>query len=143
MISYGICLPLSDLLHSSWLSLGPGHFLKGLCWVGQPSSLSKFSASSCVMQLAIWLFKINAMKMDALAIKSLTVSYITIKWLMLGTYIMLPITWFNSEAKISTLENLYQHSSFIEKNWWNYIRHNHHLLNGQYMKVQNHAYVRD
>lgn len=30
--------------------------------------------------------------MDALAIKSLTVSYITIKWLMLGTYTMLPTT---------------------------------------------------
>ena len=30
--------------------------------------------------------------MDALAIKSLIVSYITIKWLMPGTYTTLPIT---------------------------------------------------
>ena len=74
---------------------------------------------------------------------------------MLGIYTTLPIIQFNFKRKISTLENLYQHPSFTEKTdetdsefvyciiKYVNIRHNHYLLNSQYMKVQNHAYMRD
>ena len=47
--------------------------------MGQPGSLPRCSVSSCVRQLAICLFKVNAIKMDALAIKSLIISYTAIK----------------------------------------------------------------
>lgn len=74
---------------------------------------------------------------------------------MLGIYTTLPIIQFNFRRKLSILESLYQHPSFTEKidetdsdfvyckmKYVN-IRHNHQLLNSQYMKVQNNAYVRD